>query len=128
MRIRTIAGAVALSAALLFGSPAAARAADTPLPVSGDTAALMEQINGQLATARELADVNEPLTGSVDAPFISPSVQDTLDMLRGLQDGDPGALGRMSGLIEGEIYRNQVGTDVYRYHQGTGEPNGHVEY
>lgn len=128
MRIRNAIGALFLAAALTLGLPGTAAHADTDLPVSGDTAALIEQLNGQLETARKLGDVSDLTTGPATYPFISPSVQDTMDLLDGMLDGDLGALGDMDGLLNGMNDYTEKSNDVYGYEQGVREPNGHSDY
>jgi hypothetical protein len=136
MRIRKAAGTVVLAAAFLLAGPAAAAQAATgltpvsydPPPVSGDTAALMQQVNAQLDAARQLADLGNPSPDTSNLPGISPAVQDTLDMLHGLQDGDPGALADLNGLVSGMAAYGEISNDVYGYQLGLREPNGHPEY
>jgi len=83
------------------------------LPVSGDTAAVMQQINTQLGIAYGLADLDGAAT-----PAVSGSVQSTLDMIHNLRQASPETLNWLGGLAAGESAYGEVSNDVNRYEQG----------
>ncbi|GID92212.1 hypothetical protein ACFQFC_04240 [Amorphoplanes digitatis] len=83
------------------------------LPVSGDTAALIQQLNGQLATVRELGDVGD--LGAA-APGGGP-VQDTLDMIHNLHHASPETLNWLNGMANAESAYGEVSNQVYKYEQ-----------
>jgi hypothetical protein len=98
-----------------FDSPAGGYAA---LPVSGDTAALMQQLDGQLAMVRELSDVSTLGDGGVSgAPAISGSVQDTLDLLHNTYTASPETLNWLNGMNNAQSAYGEVSNDVYKWEQ-----------
>lgn len=133
MKFRKLAGICMLGAALLMACPApaaqaASRDAATPAtagdwpPVSGDTLALMQQINSQMASL----NLSGLYAGS--APGMSPAVRDTLTQIQRTYTMTPAQRAYMNALLGGSIAQQEVDTDVYRYEQGVGVPNGHREY
>jgi hypothetical protein len=84
------------------------------LPVSGDTAALMQQINGQLALAREIAG------GTTDPGVVgvSSSVQDGLDLLHNTLTASPETLNWLNGMNSGFAAYGEVSNDVHRWELG----------
>ncbi|MFI7373026.1 hypothetical protein ACIBSW_23335 [Actinoplanes sp. NPDC049668] len=83
------------------------------LPVSGDTAALMQQLDGQLATVRELGDVGDLAAA---APGGGP-VQDTLDLIHNLHNASPETLNWLNGMANAESAYGEVSNEVYKYEQ-----------
>jgi hypothetical protein len=104
----------------VFDDQPAADAGGTPvvdygsLPVSGDTAALMQQINGQLALAREIAG------GTTDPGVvgISSSVQDGLDLLHNTYTASPATLNWLNGMNNGFAAYGEISNDVHRWELG----------
>ena len=91
------------------------------LPVSGDTAALMEQINGQMAVAQEIYEGG--LADAANAPMISPAVQDQLDLIQNTLNATPEQLNYMNGMLGGDIARQSVSNDVAAWEQDLSNSN-----
>jgi hypothetical protein len=110
------------------------------LPVSADTAALMNQINGQMHVAQGLVDGAEHQTAQdpaaaggygIDQAFadsgiapgsISPSVLNQLRMNEAIMHNPAGAA-RIAPLIEGDIHQTQVETSIAQYNQSIATDN-----
>lgn len=87
------------------------------LPVSGDTAALMQQLDGQLAMVRQLGDISDLGSGVTGAPAISGSVQNTLDLLHNTYNASPATLNWLNGMANAESSYREVSNEVYKYDQ-----------
>ncbi|MBM2622779.1 hypothetical protein JIG36_45495 [Actinoplanes sp. LDG1-06] len=88
------------------------------LPVSGDTAALMQQIDSQLATVRELADVSTLGDGGIDVtPGVSGAVQNTLDLLHNTYSASPATLNWLNGMNNAQSSYAEVSNEVYKHEQ-----------
>ena len=110
------------------------------LPVSGDTAALMNQINGQMHVAQGLVDgaehqtsqdpvaaggygIDQALADSGVAPgSISPSVLNQLHMNEAIMHNPEGAA-RVAPLIQADTYQTQVETSIAQYNQSIATDN-----
>ncbi|GGN66207.1 hypothetical protein GCM10010112_28390 [Actinoplanes lobatus] len=84
------------------------------LPVSGDTAALIQQLNGQLSLAGDLSG------GYADpgVPGIAPSVQNTLDLINNTYGASPETLNWLNGMNNSISSYGEVSNDVHRYELG----------